>query len=97
MCRFASLFFLRTQKGSISGAGHDFNNIHTRAANNFFLQGKARKEIYAILRETLGEHAKSYATLYKHGDVSTCDAPRFLRAKTVTTSDIIDQIHEVTL
>ena len=27
----------------------------------FFLQGKAPNEIHAILRETLGEHATSYA------------------------------------
>ena len=33
----------------------DFNNIETRAVINifFFLQGKAPKEIHAILRETL--------------------------------------------
>ena len=30
----------------------------------FFLQGKAPKEIHAILTETLGEHAPSYATVY---------------------------------
>ena len=29
----------------------------------FFLQGKAPKEIHAILTETLGEHALSYATV----------------------------------
>jgi len=48
----------------------------------FFLQGKAPKEIHAILKETLGEHAPSYATIknwvaqFKRGDISTCDAPR---------------------
>jgi hypothetical protein len=48
----------------------------------FFLQGKAPKEIHAILTETLGEHAPSYATVkkwvtqFKHGDFSACDAPR---------------------
>ena len=31
----------------------DFNNIETRAVNFFFLQGKAPKEIHAILTETL--------------------------------------------
>jgi len=47
----------------------------------FFLQGKAPKEIHAILLETLGEHATSYATVknsvvqFKRGDFSTCDAP----------------------
>jgi hypothetical protein len=44
----------------------------------FFLQGKVPKEIHAILIETLGEHAPSYAPSYvtvknwvaefKHGD-----------------------------
>ena len=33
----------------------------------------------------------------KHGDFSTCDAPRSGWPKTVTTSEIIDQIHEVIL
>ena len=49
----------------------------------FFLKGKTPKEIHAILIETLGEHAPSYATvknwvaqfkrgefLYKHLDIS---------------------------
>ena len=31
----------------------DFNNIETRAVINYFLQGKAPKEIHAILTETL--------------------------------------------
>ena len=69
----------------------------------FFLQGKAPKEIHAILKETLGEHAPSYATvknwvpLLKRGDFSTCDAPRPGRPKKVTTQEIIDQIHELIL
>ena len=38
----------------MSGNARDFNNIETRAAINFFfLQGKAPKEIHAILTETL--------------------------------------------
>jgi hypothetical protein len=47
----------------------------------FPLQGKAPKKIHAILTETLGEHAPSYATvkncvaLFKRGYFSTCDAP----------------------
>ena len=69
----------------------------------FSLQGKAPKEIHAILIETLGEHAPSYAnvknwvTQFKHDDFSTCDAPRPGRRKTVTTPEIIDQIHELIL
>jgi len=69
----------------------------------FFLQGKLPKEIHAILTETLGEHAASYATVknwvaqFKRDDFSTCDAPRPGRPKTVVTPEIIDQIHELIL
>ena len=48
----------------------------------FFLQGKALKESHAILTETSGVRAPSYATVknwvaqFKRGDFSTCDAPR---------------------
>jgi len=67
----------------MSGDTRDFNNMETRAIIKFFfLQGKAPKEIHAILTETLGEYAPSYATVkncvahFKRGDFSTCDAPR---------------------
>jgi len=69
----------------------------------FFPQGKAPKEIHAIVTETLGEHAPSYATVknwvaqFKRGDISTCYAPRPGRRKTVTTPQIIDRIHELIL
>jgi transposase len=60
------------------GDARDFNNIERRAVIKFFfLQGKAPKEIHAILIETLGEHAPSYATVknwmgqFKRGYVST--------------------------
>ena len=36
-------------------------------------------------------------TQFKRGDFSTCDAPRPGRPKTVTTPEIIDQIHELIL
>jgi len=82
MCRIASLFLYQRLKVSKSGNAHDFNNMETRAVIQFFfLQGKVLKEIHAILIETL-EHASLYATVknrvaqFKHGDFSTCDAPR---------------------
>jgi len=68
----------------------------------FFLQGKVPKEIHAILRETLGDHAPSYATVknwvaqFKR-DFSTCYAPRPGRPKTVITPEITDEIHELIL
>ena len=69
----------------------------------FFRQGKASKVIHAIVTETLGEYAPSYTTVknwvaqFKRGDFSTCHAPRPGRHKTVTTPQIIDQIHELIL
>ena len=105
MCRIASLFLLQRLKGSMPGDARDFNNMETRAVIKFFFfqQGKAPKEIRIILRETLEEHAPSYATVrnwvtqFKRGDFSTCDAPRPVRHKTVTTSEIIDKIHKLIL
>ena len=89
----------------MSGDARDFNNIETRAVIKifFFLQGKALKEIHAILTETLGEHAPSYATVknwvaqFKHGNFSSCDAPRLGRPKTATTPEINDRIYELIL
>ena len=88
----------------MSRDARDFKNMETRAVINFFsLQGKAPKEIHAILTETLGEHASLYATIenwvaqFKHGDFSTCVVPHPGRPKTVTNPEIIDQIHELIL
>jgi len=89
----------------MSGDGCNFNNIETQAVIKFFffLQGKAPKEIQAILIETLGEHAPLYATIknwvaqFKRDDFSTCDAPHPGRPKTVTIPEVIDQIHELIL
>ena len=87
----------------MSGDARDFSNIEVWAVMFFFLQGKVPKEIHAILIETLEEHAPLYATIknwvaqFKHGDFSTCDAPRPGRPKTVTMPEIIDQIHELIL
>jgi len=50
----------------MSGDTHDFNNMETQAVIKFFfppLEAKAPKKIHAILIETLGEHAPSYATV----------------------------------
>jgi transposase len=66
------------------------------------MQSKVPKEIHAILTETLGDHTPSYTTIknwvaqFKRG-FSTCDAPRPGRPKTVTTPEIIDQIHGLIL
>jgi len=64
MCRIPGLFLLEAEKKHVRHV-HDFNNIETQAVIKFFffLQGKAPKEIHAILTETLGEHAPLYATI----------------------------------
>ena len=80
------------------------STVRRRELSSFlFLQGKTPKEIHAILIEILEEYAPSYATVknrvaqFKSGDFSTCDAPCPGRTKTVTTPEIIDQIHELIL
>ena len=104
MCGIESILLLQRLKGSMSGDTCDFNNIKIRAVISFFFQqGKAPKKIHAILRETLGEYAPSYAIVknwvshFKRGYFSICDAPRPGRPKTVTTPGIIDQIHQLIL
>ena len=103
MCQIVILSLLQRLKGSMSGDVRDLNNMETRAVIEFFyLQGKALKEIHATLIETLREHAPSYAVKnwvaqFKSGDFSTCDAPCPGRPETVTTQEIIDQIHELIL
>ena len=81
-----------------------FQQHRTRAVIKFFSSARqGAKEIHAILKETIGEHAPSYATVknwvaqFKRGDFSTCDAPCPGRHKTVTTPEIIDHIHELIL
>ena len=68
----------------------------------FFLQGRASKEIQAILAETLGEHAPSYATVknwvarFKRGVFHLWCASSWTTQNSATPQ-IIDQIHELTL
>jgi len=48
----------------MSGDAHEFNNTETRnVIRLFFLQGKAPKEIHAILTENLRENVPSYVTV----------------------------------
>jgi len=104
MCRIANLFLLQKLKRSMSGDAR-FQQHRDESCHQvfFFLQGKTLKKLYAILTETLEEHASLYATVknwvaqFKCGDFSTCVAPRPGRPTTVTTPEIIDHIHELIL
>jgi histone-lysine N-methyltransferase SETMAR len=85
----------------MSGDALDFNNIGIRGVKFSFLQGKAPKEIRAILIETLGERAPSYATVKNwlaqcKRDFFICDAQPEI-PKTVYAPEIIDQIQELLL
>jgi hypothetical protein len=74
----------------MSGDARYCNNMETRTVKSPRLQGKAPKEIHAILTETLREYAPSYATIrnwmaqFKSGDFSTCYVPCPRQNKTVT-------------
>jgi len=88
----------------MSGDVRDFNNMETQAVIEFLLlQSTAPKDIHVTLKETLGKHALSCASIrnwvahFKRGDFSTCDALRPRRPKAVITPEIIDQIHELIL
>ena len=89
MCRIASLFLLTEAERKHVRRRARFQQHRDASCHQvfFFLQGKAPKEIHAILIETLGEHAASYATVknwvaqFKRGDFSTCDAPHPGRPK----------------
>ena len=99
MCRIASLFLLQRLKGSMSGDVRDFNNFKARAVIKLPPppQGKAPKEIHAIRIETLYATVKNWVAQSKRDDFSTCVAACPARPKTVTTPEIIDQIHKLNL
>jgi len=100
MCRNASLFLLQRLKGSMPGeARFEQHRDASGYQVSFFLQGKAPKEIHAILTETLVEHAPSYSTVKKWvAQFERCDLiPRLGRTKIVTIPEIIVQIQELIL
>ena len=103
MCRIASLFLLQSLKGSMSGNAHDFNNMEMRAVKFFFparqsTEGNSRHSERNIKGKcTIICTVKNWVAQFKYGDFSTCDASRPGRPKTVTTPEIIDQIHELIL
>ena len=106
MCQIARRFLLQRLKGSTSGDARDFSNIERWAAIKLLFSCKARcrRKFTPFWRNIRGGgHAPSYATVeiwvaqFKRGEFSTCDAPCPGRPKTVTTPEIIDQIHELIL
>jgi len=96
MCRIASFFLVTEVERKHVRRRARFKQHGDASCHQgfFFLQGKTPTEIHAIVTETLGEHAPSYATVknwvaqFKRGDFSTCDAPRPERPKQVTIPEI---------
>jgi len=87
----------------MSGDACDFNNIETRAVKIFFstrqgAEGNSRHSDRNIMGTCIIVcHCQNWVAQFKRGDFTTCDAPRPGRRKTVTTPEIIDQIHELIL
>jgi predicted HTH transcriptional regulator len=89
----------------MSGNARDFNNVETQSDIKFLFScmTRRRRKFKQKKKKKLGEHAPSYATVktwvtqFKRGDFSNCNVHRPGRPKTVTTSQIIDQIHELIL
>ena len=88
----------------MSGDARDFNDIDTRDVMKFFFparQGAEGNSRYFDRKIrgtcTIVRHRQKLGDPGKRGDFSTCDAPCPGRLKTVTTPEIIDQIHELIL
>ena len=102
MCRIASILVAEAERKHVRRRVR-FQQRRGASCHQFFPARQAPNEIHAILIETLGEYASLYSTVknlvvqVKRGDFSTCDAPRPGRPNTVTTPEIIDQIHELNL
>jgi hypothetical protein len=74
-------------------AARYFNNVETRALIFF----PARQGAKGNSLHLDGKTVKNWVAQFKLGDFSTCYAPRPGRPKTVTTQEIIHQIHELIL
>ena len=86
---------------------------HVRRRARFQQHRDARYQVFFYLQGTEGNSRHSGSNIrgtwtivcqrhnwvvqFKHGDLSTCDAPRSGRPKTVPTPEIIDKIHELIL
>ena len=88
----------------MSGDARDFDNMDTRAFIKLFYSVRQGAEGNSCHSDrNIRKHAPSYATVknlvaqFKRGNFSICDAPCPGRPKTVTTPEIIDQIHELIL
>jgi len=103
MCRIASIFLLHRLKEACQ-ATRAISTTSRRELSKFFslarqdAEGNSRHSDRNIRGTcTIVGHRQNWLTQFKRGDFSTCDAPRPGRPKTMTTPEIIDQIHELIL
>lgn len=82
----------------------EFSNVELRAVMKFlFLQKKTPREIHDCMMQTLADKCPSYSTVkkwcanFQRGDFETEDAGRSGRPSTVTTPEIVDQVHDLIL
>ena len=104
MCRITSVLLLQMLKGSMSGDARVFKDMDTRAVIKFFFPARQGAEGNSLHSDrnirgtcTIVFQRQKLLTQFKRSDFYTCDAPRPGRPKTVTTPEIIDQIHELIL
>ena len=96
-------FLLTEAERSMSRDARDFNYMETRAVIKFFsphtrqgAEGNSRhcdRNIKGTC--TIVCHHQKLGVPVKSGDFSTFDASRPVRPETMTTPEIIDQIHEL--
>ena len=63
MLNFKSFLVIEAERKHVRPRARFQQNGDASCYQSFYLQGKAPKEIHAILKETLGEHAPPYATV----------------------------------
>ena len=105
VCSYSELSFLVTEaERKHVRRGARFQQHREASCRQVLIACKARsRRKFTPFLQTVGEYAPSYTTVknwvaqFKRGDFSTCDAPRPGGPKTVTTSEIMDQNHEIIL
>ena len=104
MCRIASLLVTEVESKHVRRSA--ISSTWRRELSSSFFFPPARQGAKGNSRHsdknirgtcTIVCHCKNWVAQFKHGDFSTCDAPRPGGPKTVTIPEITDQIHELIL
>lgn len=101
----ASLFFVSEHMVRVASVvKRKMEKLEKRAViKYFYLKGFTPKQIKEEMDTTLKDSSPSYSTIkqwvseFKKGRVSTSDEPRLGRPVEVTTSEMIEKIHQIVL